>query len=56
MWNNKSVLFRSFSYFVTQIGSPGRIDITLSTKYLRRSRRANILYFKNTGYVRDLEI
>jgi hypothetical protein len=32
------------------IRSPGRTDITLSTKYLRRSRRADILYFYMNHY------
>jgi hypothetical protein len=35
-----------YNYYDTLIRSPGRIDVTLSTKYLKRSRRANILYFK----------
>ena len=45
---NKSVLFRSSKCTVTVTlinKSPGRTDITLATKYLRRSRRVNTLHF-----------
>ncbi len=39
---NKSVLFRYSLCTVTLIRSPGRTDITLSTKYLRYCRRADV--------------
>jgi Gpi18-like mannosyltransferase len=42
-WNNKSVLFRLSMSTVTR--SPVRLVITLSTKYLRRSRRAELIAF-----------